>query len=335
MDNKFFSRGLLLRYPNGMDPSKLRHVYVQNRETRAGRSIDFKRVVSLIDEVKLEVKKWYEKESGQTFNQYALGGMLDLVRKKFWGDSRFLDAVTLLGLDTTNVSLAYIPWWNEIAAAELNHELRDNKAIVTLGPRHSIETQFMRNGIIIPGIANVSVGGIIQTSDGYFVIGLRGGTNYPNTYHVNAGALRLTDGLKAGSESIFDVYKRWELLAEIGLFEEVLSAELLSRQVYPEADYDTMYAFLLKTRLTFEEVESRYCANNDEDKGEHTKLVAIKATPEEVMRFIRSHFRGRVANRIERKDDERYLLYQGAVALLALTNESIEALKSLCSSSEL
>ncbi len=253
--------------------------------------------------------------------------MVDQVRHRYWYDSRFKRALELLGFDDFFVPRILLPWWNEIAANEIAHKIEDSNPTVYISPRHSFETQLVRSGVEIP-ITSVSVGGIIETTDGLIVIGLRGGVAFPNTYHINAGALGITDGIKTGAESIYDFYRKKELLAEFGLSDDcIVSATVLSRIVDYSIENGTMYVFYIKTNLTFNELELRYRNNKDIDRGEHTRLVPIARVEEEIIRFIKEHYRGVVANREDRKDYERYLLHPGALALLSCTEVPLATLQ--------
>lgn len=321
---KLFRPEAMLRYPSELKPSKLRHKY---SELRKGRQIPFADATLLLEELKKDVEEKYRKIAGKEFNRYELGEHINIVRKMFWEDSRFLQVFEMLELNPAHAEKTSIPWWNEISASELNHSFDGNSVMVELGPRHSLETQLVRKGIELP-IKSISVGGLIETNDGFVVIGLRGGATYSNTYHINAGALRLTESLKSGDSSIYDFYKKGELEAEFGLSESgIKEVNLLSRIFDFAIDNGPMYVFIVKTELDFSQIEKLYEANIDIDKGEHTKLVSIPC--DSVMDFIKEHYRGLVENKDNRKDDERYLLHPGALALLSYTKYPLSELENL------
>jgi len=321
---KLFRPEAIFRYPAGLKPSQFKHKY---SELRRGRRIPFTDATLLLEKLKKDVGRKYRKITGKEFNRYELGEHIGMVREMFWKDSRFLQVFEMLELNPAHAEKAMIPWWNEISASELNHSFDGSSVTVELGPRHSLETQLVRKGIELP-ITSVSVGGLIETSDGFVVIGLRGGAAYPNTYHVNAGALRLTESLKSGDSSIYDFYKKGELDAEFGLSEsEIKKVSLLSRIFDYAIDKGPMYVFLIKTELGFSDVESMYESNLDIDKGEHTRLIPIPC--DSLMGFIKEHYRGFLGNKEGRKDDERYLLHPGALALLSYAGYPLSELENL------
>ena len=327
--NKLFGSEVLTRYPSSLKAEQLRHKFSEHRLGATGRPIPFERVFVLLDELNRDITEWHEEETGERFNRYRLAERIDRVRQKYWEDQRFVEAFKLLGLDPLYIERIRLPWWNEIAANEVAHTTESDGILVQIGQRHSFETQLVRSGIDLP-ITSVSVGGIIETCDGFIVIGLRGGVAFPNTYHINAGALGITEGIKNGAESIYDFYGKRGLLAEFGLSDDcIASATVLSRVMDYSIENGTMYVFYIKTNLSFGELETQYESNLDIDKGQHTRLICIRNTPEEIMRFIRQNYKGVITSREDRKDNERYLLHPGALALLSHTNMPLDALRSI------
>jgi len=324
---KLFAPEVLIRYPAGTKPEQLRHIYNSSRNGRDGKPMPFAKVVVLLDQVKQDVKDWYKRETGKDFDSYHLGDMLVPVRQKFWTDPRFIEAFTSLGLDLRHIDKAFTPWWNELATTELDHQLTADGAIVTVGRLHSLETQLARSGLELP-IRSVSVAGIIETTDGFLAIGLRGGVSFPNTYHVTAGSLGLTPGIQDGTQSIYDFFKQKELLLEFGVPQEnISSSRVISRVVNLHPEVCPMYVFLINVGMPFVQLQGLYERNKDEDKGEHTRLVAIPKR--DVMAFIEQHYRGVAANKYDRTDSERVLLHHGALALLSYTDYPISELQKL------
>ncbi|MEW6036362.1 MAG: hypothetical protein AB1529_07145 [Candidatus Micrarchaeota archaeon] len=321
---RLFGDDAILRYPS-LAPQSLRHEYHERRLGRSGKQLDFRTAVPLLDELGADVAAWYRKETGKEFDRYGLGDMADRVRARFWEDRRFGEAFRLLELDTRDITKVRVPWWNELAAAELGHSFDGRAVMVTIGPRHSIETQLVRSGVDV-GISSISIGGIVETSDAFLAIGLRGGAAYPDTFHINAGALGLTAGIMSGEETIFGFYRSKELTAEFGLMEHDIRSVSLQARIMDRAIEDgPMYVFHVQTGLTFEGLVGRYEANKDEDKGEHTRLVPLRR--DEIVEFIRMTYRGLVANKDKRREGERRLLHPGALALLSCTGHPLSVLE--------
>jgi len=325
-----FSSEAMLRYPRNLPAEALRHEFKDTRKKADGSPILFREAVVLLDSLKGDVANWYKSETGIPFNPYQLGTMTDRVRERFFTDKRFAEAFVCLGLPLAHLTIPRIPWWNELAANETGHSVSGSGALITIGLRHSLETQLHRAGVKM-GILSVSVAGVIETADDYVVIGLRGGVNFPNTYHVNAGALGVTPDLISGAGSIYDFYKSQELKSEFGLdAPHICGAYLLSR-IFDLASggEGPHYVFHIATTLSLSELNVAYAVNQDEDKGEHTRLVGIKKDDASIMAFISSHYRGRVANRENRPNEARLLLPPGALALLSYTSLPLEVLEPL------
>jgi len=329
------STDVITRYPWSVTPAQLMHVYSEQRVNSQGEQIPFDEITAHLASLRTAVEAWYEQETCQKMNTYALGDKIDAVRTQFWRDERFREAFRLLELDyDKDHTKATIPWWNEVAAGELDYrEYPDIHGVgLVIGPRHSLETQLMRSGIPRP-VKNISVGGIIVTTEpdsiGYAVLGLRGGAAYANTYHINAGALMATEGFKRGLQTVYDIFRQKELLPEFGIADrDVVSAQLGSRIYDHVIDKGPMYVFVVKTHLTKKELHERWKANLDPDKAEHDEPVYISDNPYAVQAFIRENYRGVVVNR-KRADHERYLLHPGALALAAYSGMPVSELRTL------
>lgn len=325
--DELFGNDVILVYPDGTPINHLRHDYHNDRTDANGKTIDFDRVHSILLSLRLDVECWYQEKTGQSMDTYNLGNMLDSVQNRFWLDERFKTAFDILGVPYSEREGVKIPWWNEVAGGELEHRVDGDSIQVKLGPRHSYETQLIRSGYQIP-IKSVSVGGIILSNDGHLVIGLRGGKTLPNTYHINAGALRVTDGLKSGEESIYDIFKRVELEPEFGIGDgDIGKVTVHSRIMDYSIERGPMYNFLVLTNLSREELRERWEANQDEDKKEHKEILFVSASPDAVNRFIRDNYKGVCKNKIDRADNERYLLHQGALSLASFSGISISELR--------
>ncbi|MFH1393271.1 MAG: hypothetical protein ABIH29_00130 [Candidatus Micrarchaeota archaeon] len=321
-------RSRIMRHYN-THASRLTHSFNEKRHDSTGKQIPFMKVTALLASLREDADKECLRETGKEMDTYHLGDRLGQVRERFWRDERFLEAFSLLGLDLAHVEKAPVPWWNEIAATEMEYKFDWDGAHATIGPRHSLETQLARNGVELP-ISSVSVGGIVITSDNKMAIGLRAGASYQNTYHITAGALGLTDAIITGKQSIYQFFRQEELEREFGIFEaDVSRTFFLSRIFDPTIDKGPIYIFLIRTNIDSEDVRKRYEGNRDVDKGEHSRVVFIPANEGSVLEFVSEHYKGLARNLEDRSDDERILLHPGALALLSYTNRGVDFLKPL------
>ena len=306
----------------------LTHSYSDERTNSQGEPIPFDEITKILKGLKQDTEEWYLKEFKEPMNTYKLGERTKQVLNKFYTDSRFKQAFELLELDFKDHPHATIPWWNEIAAGELDYSLTESGINLRLGPRHSLETQLMRAGIERP-VKNVSVGSIILTKDNFLVFGLRGGASYPRTYHINAGSLKIDENFKQGKSTIYYVFKENELKKEFNLTEEDLSSTTLHSRTFDRIiDQGPMYNFLLQTNLYKDSLYEKWSANPDLDKAEHDSLVFVPANPPAINQFIKTNYRGQVENR-PREDNERYLLHPGALALASFSGMKPNELREL------
>ncbi len=323
-----YGDGVITSFQPGLPIDRLVHRYEAVRLDSRGDPIDFAQVSRLLAAVRSDVEAWYGQKTKSAMNTYALGEYAQPVRERFWDDARFAHAFSILELPYDKRQLATIPWWNEIAGGELGFEYDGTTALLSLGPRHSLETQLMRAGIPRP-VKNVSVGGIILSKpERQMILGLRGGGAYSNTYHINAGALMVTQDFKEGLTTIFDHFRDGELTPEFGIMpEQIVSVGLGSRIVDEGTDKGTMYTFHVYTNLTARQLMRQWETNLDADRGEHDSPLLLAES--EVARFIRANYRGIVANRQDRQDSERYLLHPGALALAAFAGMQPSELRAL------
>jgi len=323
--DKVYTDSNITIYPKGMSVDGLRHTFQAERIGEDGNPTPFDEVVSFINESHTDVKAWYESTKGRPFDRFNLGADLAEVREKSWAHPAFKEAFRLLGLNhETNHRQINLPWYNELSMGELSHQVLGLESIVTFAPMHSFEIQLQRNGIKVP-VNGCSVDGIIITapdsnsSNGYVAVGIRGGSSFPNTYHVvAAGGLKGTPELKRGEESIYDVFRRTELAAELGDFtdERIVQARPLARNVEHIINKGGVtYLFKVRTNLSKEEIENFWVTAKD--KKEHTGIVFVPAHSDAVNDFIAQNYRGIVANKQDRPDSERYLLSPGALDLAA------------------
>jgi len=298
----------------------LTHSYSDKRKGSDGNPIPFDGITRMLAELRTDVEQWHQQEYGIEMDTFNLGERAKAVKNRFYQDTRFQRAFSLLGLNQEDMEKAKIPWWNEVAAGELDYKLTKPGVHVQFGPRHSLETQLMREGVEIP-VQNVSVGSLVLIENSLF-LGLRGGASYPNTYHINAGALKAEDSFKTGKSSVYDMFVKHELTPEFGLTQQDLqSTTLLSRIDDKVIDKGPMYVFLVKPNLTEQQVYEKWSSNLDQDKAEHNQLVSIEANPDSVNTFIRATYKGQVENR-SRSNNERLLLHPGALALASFSGMS-------------
>ena len=271
-------------------------------------------------------KELIEQALGREFSPYDLGTKIDVVRALIWQNSYFRDALHHLRLPLEQIQNAYLPWWNEIACAELAY---DPESITTLlGPRHSLETQYIRKGFSRE-IKNCSGIGIIRTlpeaaaPEGFITLGLRGGINLPNTYHFNAGALQYSPLLRG--ESIYKTFLDTELSPEYGIAgSDISKASFLGRIDDQIHDKGPSYGFEIYTALTRAQLEHAWNHNKSPDKAEHRKLLFIPATTMEVQAFIDKYYRGAALNDPHRVESDAVLLHPSALALKLKFDCSIE-----------
>jgi len=326
---RLFAPDALTRYPPGLDASKLAHRYTDTRLDSKGRQIDFAGIKVMLDSLKTDVARWYTEETGEKFNGYTLGSMIHAVRRKFWEDPRFEQVFTALELDQGHIPKVQIPWWNEVGAAELGHEYDATGVRVLLGPRHCIEAPQLTRAGVDSDVLAVAVTGMPKTSDGYLMVGLRGGVSYRNTYQVNGGALGLTDEIKAGKISIYDFFKAKELIPETGIRDaDIEKAEICARIMDESIDNGPQYLFLVHLRIDLQHMMERFEQNPHSSKAEHQCFVPVPATVPGVLEFLKENYRGLVANNEERGNHERRLLHSGAVALLTSVGLPLSELKA-------
>lgn len=330
-----FKPDAIIHYPEGTLPEQIQHTYREWRQDKEGNQLPFVQIERLLNELRRDIAQWYEHRFREPLNTYRLADRTGIVREKFWDDERYAQAFEMLGLDPNERRRTPMPWWNEVAADELTHRITDDGTVdIVLGPRHSIETQLMRNGITLP-IHNASVGGLILSTpepdapSGYIMLGIRGANaNMPNTYYINAGALKVTDQFRKGQSSIYDCYVKEELAGEFGIDGDEVTSGALARIDDHVCDEGPTYIFLVKTPFSRREILGRWQRNKHQDKDEHRTVIAIPNTPEKIISFIQRNYRGMVANR-PRGDHERYLLHPGALALAAHIGMPTDELKRL------
>jgi hypothetical protein len=283
----------------------------------------------LLEELFADSKLWFLRTHGQEFDRYSPDHG-KLMKTRMWRDPRMSEALQTMGLPTSEVERIYLPWWIEVAANHLSTIDTRVSAHAILGYRHSYQTQMLRQGLEMPGIASTTVAGFVRTSDDFIVLGLRGGLNFPNTYYFSAGALGISPDLVAGRQSIFDFYVAEELQREYALeASDLSSAHLLCQVKLGGKDRDVSFVFLVETPLTLDAILARHSANKDEDRKEHFRLFGVKS--KDIQEFVRMFYKGIARNDLNRTFEKRVLLAQGAAPLLFYTGASLMQLEELAS----
>ncbi len=338
--DRAYGQDIIQLFPEGMYPEQLTHTYLPERVSETGKQIPIDQVHSIIEEVKQERISAYEKSTGIKFNSLTLGKDIVEVRNGFLEHPAFREAVTLLGVDFDEAKpFINLPWWNEKGVGESKCEINPQERTVhlTFVPSHSLETQLTRAGFDL-SVKPSAVDGIIlakpdnESQKGYVTLGVRGGASYPNTYHLMAtGALRASSRFKEGKENIYDLFRRDELLKELG---DVADTKI--NRVIPFAkvkDYiinkgGSTYLFIVETDLTKEEIRGVWEKNDSPDKKEFSEIFFIPANKNAINDFLNKNYRGIIENRYDRKDNERYLINPGAVDLCAFGGISPAELKT-------
>lgn len=322
-ENKQQACGIVSVHSVGIPAANLTHKFTGNEKV----PLAFGKAKEMSDACDIK----FTEKTGHKFNRYDPADT-EIMKPMMLDDSRMAEVFNLLGLPLSEKEKIYLPWWNLEACKENGYSHLFNDVSVTLGSRHSYQTQFLRSGGNIPDMNSVSVAGLVHTSDNKLVLGLRGGLNLPNTYYFCAGALGLTEGLKAGTESIYEFFVNTELHREYGIGAKDLGdAEHLSRVQRYGTDRDISYVFLVKTPLSFEQVENAHRNNQHRDKDEHKALYGLEATKEAILSFVRQYYRGDAENLKDRPDSRIVLLPQGAAPLLVYARVDLRFMEKLAS----
>lgn len=324
----------------GYSIDAIRHVYTPDRIGLHGQQMDFRRAEELLTEVDSEVRARYFARTAVTMNMYD-PAVAAAVRPRYWEHPSTATAFRALGLPTEFISRAYIPWWNERAAHESGVIISPDRIIVEIAPRHSIETQLRRSGCDIP-VRNISVGGLVITAPseehpcGEIILGLRGGLTARNTFHIPAGALKLTDELMRGTKSMADYLIDAELYEEFGIRPlHISSLRPLARYTDASGGLEVYYTFTARLNLSFDELCAAWSANHHEDRQEHQALIAVDARPAQVVSFITKWYRGKARDTNDRPDSERCLLHAAAVAMAVYAGvDPQKLLRPLCRADE-
>ncbi len=322
IESKLFDKKSIIVYPN-LTSDKIKYTF--NPDARQITELEFNIAKKLIKNLTSELIEWYVSKFDKPFNPYKLGTDFQTVQKQFWNSSKFKSALELLKIPLSKKEKIYLPWWNELACAELNHKYNETEVNLNLTLRHSYETQLIRSGELFP-IKSVSVGGLILTKDNQLLIGIRGGNTYPNTYHINAGSMSLTKGMKLNNESIFELFYNTELNPEMGIEkEDIANSFIYSRIMDYAIENGPMYNFLVKTNLSSKELSNKWKNNVHSDKQEHKEIFFINSESESINYFIKTNYRG--AETSLQNNSGKPLLHSGALCLASVSGMSLNELK--------
>ncbi len=318
---------------NSLDVSELTHTYSPRASGERG-GIDFNNAHQILDSLDRDVRNWYKERYKEDMDTYHLGEKFETVQQKYRDDGRFTEALQILEIPSEQVENIRIPWWNEIAGDEIGYERKDDGVHIQIGPRHSYETQCIRNGFK-RSISSLSVAGIIlsapegKSQERFIAIGIRGGKSYRNTYHINAGALGITPEFARYEHSMYDVFKQLELVKEFGIQDrDIDRACVHSRIMDYSIENGPMYNFLVETNLTRNQIHEKWKTNFDPDKAEHQNILFIPANAGSIKNFVLHNYKGHCDSKMERTNDHRFLLHPGALALAAYSGMSSADLKT-------
>ena len=328
-----FAHEVLVKYPE-LAPTSLTHTYSPQRYTASGELLDLQGAHESLTMVSQSIFSRFAQTYQRPFDRYGASAQeIEWVRQAFYDHPDFKKALDKLDIPQECADFIKIPWFNEIAGGEARYDGDGDSPRVVLCPRHSYETQLMRVGVYRP-VRNVSVMALMftkpdpETGIPSVVIGLRGGKSYYNTFHLPAGALELSEGLKAGSESIFDVFERTELYPETGITGADASIKLWGRIDDRVLDQGPGYIFRVDTGLSSDEVLAKFVSNGHIDRGEHRSFTFIPCRTRDIQSFIRRYYKGAVVSDNARTDDELRLLHPAALVLAGLSDMPLEELRT-------
>ncbi len=332
--DELFSNKRIVRYPRSLHPEAITHSFEPEREGVDG-AIDTSKAAALGDELITVGAAWYEQNFDEQFDKFNIPeGRAQAVLDFYWNHDLFREVFAELQLDwEQHHELINLPWWaNEQTLGETNHgyDILNDTLHLTLGPGHSYETQLSRAGIPSP-IQKVSVGGIVVAPDemlvdSYRIITLRAGRSYPNTHHIVAGSLSMSDNFPVGDGSITDQFIDSELTPETGIKrEEISSISLVARYEDRLVANEIVYLFSIAPTISADTIRSRFTLNPPEDAGENHELTFVNSAG--VRDFIKDNYKGNVRNDPDRSPFDRALLYPGLVALVAFDRLNLEDYK--------
>ncbi len=330
-----FQDDVILTYPKETTIAKLTHSYTEDRLNKQGNRIDFAKLKQVLTSLKHDVEAWYHAETGkQKMDTFALGDLQNEVKNRFYSDSKFQEAFSLLGVNyDEHHKKIYIPWWNEIGAGEQSHKvLEEGVANSVFVPMHSFETQLNKKGLEL-GVNATSTDGLLVTSDNYIALGVRAGSGHPNTYHIiPAGYLQAKDSLRNGLTTIYQGFVEDELTPESGVTQEdIVYARPLSRvHDFIISNGGPEFIFYVQTELSKEQLVERWKDSRTKHKAEHSSIEFVPANPDAVNDFLAKNYKGFVVNKLDRKDSERYILHPAALALASYSGMPLSELKKYC-----
>jgi len=335
--DKAYAPKVIQHFPEGTTDESFSHSYSEQRHNAGGHVIPFDLVSDFISEAREKVSNWYREKTGQEFNNYNLGDLTQETREQFWQNPSFNKAIKILGYEPSEIREGInLPWWDELLAGEGHCEVIQDKYVHSdFAPMHSFELQLRRAGIETP-LSAVGIDGVVLTTPdaesqtGYIPIGIRGGSSYPNTYHLLAtGSLKATEGFKQGTQSITQVFKEEELLPEVGDLQDsaIKSIKPIARVEDYLLNNSPTYVFQVNTNLSQEGIKDLWLKNEGEDKGEFRDIFFIPADRASVKDFLNENYIGAVENKQDRTDEKRILLPPGALDLAAFAGITPQELR--------
>lgn len=294
----------------------------------------------LIEDIQSDVSQWYLETFHKEFDKFELGDTENQTREKFFIHQNFDKVCTILKIDPALARQLKLPWWSEINFGEIScSESLDADGKKVLSPNvmmlHSYHTQLKRLGLLDSEVscATVSVSGVTVTKDNYIVIGLRGGSSYPNTYHINAGALKYDENLINDSSFITKTFIKTEQYEELGIVEQKATPYCRfvdSALAKPPGDIN--YFHVTHVPFARKQLVEQWQGNKHPDKKEHLQFIALKNNKKSVVRFIKKFYCGISKNISSRPYERRELLHPAAIALCAMFDIDVNELEKIADS---
>ncbi len=342
-----FQDDVIFHYPDTIALDRLKHTFVPTRKNAQGTTVSsegFYQLQKELDAWHEEFLKWHRTTYGSEFDQFAKGPEQEKKKECYRRDPRFKKAFEFIGVDwEQHNTKTYLPWWREVLASQVSHkQLPDGSYQATFAPMSPLELQLVKRGLALPVKATSTLGVLLtqpdaSSKDGYVVLGVRTGSGHPNTYHVvPAGYLQASHSFMKGETTLYDGFVKDELEPESGLtkadIEEVRPLAIVHDHIISNGGPE--YSFLLRSKLTKEQVLERWSSSKAEDRKEHAEFVFISAAPDAVNSFLAKAYVGAVENRADRTEKERYILNPAALALAAYSHMPLSELKTYCNGRE-
>jgi hypothetical protein len=161
----------------------------------------------------------------------------------------------------------YLPWWNDLLLHVSDERYKKDELSLDASIAHSYATQLLRRGKIkAPSMKAISISNVLITSDGFIVLGWRGGHNFADTImSVPAGSIEY----HTGKDPIFESLAT-ELDEEVGLSQaDVVSAELIGKLNGGMIEGNPHYVTRVKTAKSLAQTLKHWDAAKDYKEHKH------------------------------------------------------------------